>query len=62
MENTCFETLKLQNFSKILVFFKDVKQWPLYDVIFKALHNSFKVIYRDQTAIEMSTLSVVCIF
>ena len=59
-KNTCFKIPKLQNFVKCLV--KDVKQGPLYGVIFEVLQNNFKVIYYDQTTIETSTRPAVCIF
>ena len=29
---------------------------------FNVLQNNFKVIYRDQTTIENSTLAAICIF
>ena len=59
-KNTCLKIPKLQNFVKCLV--KDVKQGPLYGVIFEVLQNSFKVIYYDQATIETSTLPAICIF
>ena len=38
------------------------KRGPFMTSFFSVLQNSFKVIYRDQTTIETSTLPAICIF
>ena len=63
IESTCYKTLQLQNFCKMLGV-KGVKLGPLHDVIFqsssKQLQNN--IIHCDQTTIETYTLPAICIF
>ena len=60
MESACSKTLKIQNFCRM--FGTRCEIGPLMTPISKVLQNSFKIIYRDQTTTETSTLLVIFIF
>ena len=55
MESTCFKTLKLQTFCKMF----GERCEPGAPLV---LQNSFKLLYRDETTTETSTLPAICIF
>ena len=60
MERTCLKTQNLQNSCKM--FGERCKTSPFLTSFSKVLQNSFKVIYRDKTTLETSTLPAICAF
>ena len=57
-ESTCFKTLKLKFFCKML----GLKQRSFYDVIFQSFSKQFQGSLLWPTTIKTSTLPAICIF
>ena len=60
IESSCDKALILQNFCKIIC--ERYKTGAPYEVIFQSPSKQFESIYRDQTTIETTTISSICIF
>ena len=60
IESSCYKALILQIFYKIIC--ESCKTGAPYEVIFQSPSKQFQSIYRDQTTIETTTISAICIF